>query len=100
MVTHNEIIEVIRKNFPYLKDMYKVKRIGLFGSFVKGTQRENSDVDLLVEFEEPIGLHFVEMAEYIEKMLGRSIDILTPEGIRSIRIKEIADDIERSIIYA
>jgi len=73
--------------------------IGLFGSYAKGKQTENSDVDIVAEFERPIGLRFVEFAEYLEKILGKKTDVLTPEGVKGIAVRRIAGDIEKSIIY-
>ena len=99
MLTKKKVIEILRKEFPYLYSKYGVKRIGLFGSFAKGTQKANSDIDIVVEFEKPIGFKFFEFAEYIEKLLGRKVEILTAEGIKGIRVKEVATDIERSLIY-
>ncbi len=99
MLTKEETINTLKKELPYLKAIFGVKRIGLFGSYSKGIQREDSDVDLIVEFEKPIGLKFVELADYIEKILGKKVDILTPEGIKSIRVKKVAKDIKKSIIY-
>ena len=90
---------ILRKNSPYLRDNYGVKRIGLFGSFAKGIQREDSDIDILVEFEKTVGFKFIELAEYFEKLLGKKVDILTSEGIKSIRLKKVARDIERSVVY-
>ncbi len=99
MMSREEAIEILRKELPYLSSRYGVKRIGLFGSIAKGDQKGSSDIDVLVEFEKPIGLRFMELAEYIEEILHSKVDILTPEGIRSIRIKEVARDIEQSIVY-
>ncbi len=99
MLTKEKIAEILRKSYPYLMAKYGVKRLGLFGSYAKDEQSEDSDVDLVAEFERPIGLSFIEFAEYIEKILGKKADILTPEGIRRITIKRIAQDIEQSIIY-
>ncbi len=99
MLTKKEIITILKKEFPYLRDIFGVKRIGLFGSYSKGLQREDSDVDIIVEFEKPIGLKFIELADYIENIMGKKISLLTPEGIKSIRVKNVAEDIEKSIIY-
>lgn len=78
---------------------YGVKKIGLFGSYARGTPARGSDVDILVEFEKPIGLKFVEFAEYLEELLGTKVDILTPAGIESIRIEKVAGNIMESIVY-
>jgi predicted nucleotidyltransferase len=55
MKTLEEIKEVIIQHKENLKRNFKVKEIGIFGSFVRGEQKRGSDVDILVEFEEPIG---------------------------------------------
>lgn len=94
-----DIVEIIREQVPYLIENFGVKRIGLFGSFARGNPEADSDVDILVDFEKPIGLKFMDLADYLEQILGRKVDILTPEGLRSIRIKEIAQEIERSVMY-
>ncbi len=99
MLTKEEIIKILKKELPYLQSIFGVKRIGLFGSSAKGIQREDSDIDLVVEFEKPIGLKFIELSDYIEKVLGKKADILTPAGIKSIRVKNVAEDIKKSIVY-
>ncbi len=99
MSIKEEIIIVLKIELTYLREFFGVKKIGLFGSYSKGTQREDSDVDLVVEFEKPIGLKFIELSDYIEKVLGKKVDILTPAGIKSIRVKKVAEDIKKSIVY-
>jgi predicted nucleotidyltransferase len=99
MLSKEQIIKTLSKEMPYLKAFFGVKRIGLFGSLAKGTQRDDSDVDLVVEFEKPIGLKFIELSNHIEKVLGKKVDILTPAGINSIRVKTVAEDIKKSIVY-
>ncbi len=94
-----DVVEIIREELPYLIKSFGVKKIGLFGSFARGNPEADSDVDILIDFEKPIGLKFMDLADYLEQILGRKVDILTPEGVRSIRIKEVAQEIERSIIY-
>ncbi len=99
MLTQEKIMKILRKELPHLASEYGVKRVGLFGSYAKGIQQADSDIDILVEFERPIGLKFVEFGEYIEKLLGKKTDILTPAGVKSIRIKKIAEDIKKGIVY-
>ncbi len=99
MLTTGKVIEILRKELPSLGSTYGVKRMALFGSFAKEVQREDSDIDVLVEFEKPIGFRFMDFAEYVEKQVGRKVDILTPEGIKAIRIKQVAEDIERGAVY-
>ncbi|OYT52870.1 MAG: nucleotidyltransferase [Candidatus Altiarchaeales archaeon ex4484_2] len=98
-MTKDEVIEVLRNELPYLKFNYGVKKIAIFGSLARGTEREESDIDLLIEFEKPIGLKFIDFADYIEKLLDRKIDILTPEGVKAIRIKQVAEDIREGMVY-
>jgi predicted nucleotidyltransferase len=94
-----DVREILRRELPKLKTEFGVKRIGLFGSFSCGKQKKASDVDLLIEFEKPIGFKFMTLAEYLENKLGRKVDILTPAGVESIRIKPIAESILSSVDY-
>ena len=99
MPNQKNVVDILRRELPYLRNNYGIKRLGIFGSFAKQKQKSNSDIDLIVEFESPIGLNFVELAEYIEKLLGRKVDIITNEGVKSIRVREVAEDIKRSVLY-
>ncbi|MHC4692923.1 MAG: nucleotidyltransferase family protein [Planctomycetota bacterium] len=98
-MSRDKIIEILRKEMSYCVSEYGVKRIGLFGSYAKGTSTKGSDIDIVVEFEKPIGLKFMEFAQYLEDLLGTGVDILTPTGIESIRIDQVARDITESIVY-
>ena len=99
MLTQEKILELLRNESSSLRDSFGVKRIGLFGSFAKKTQRHDSDVDIYVEFEKPIGFRFMEFAEYMERLFNRKVDIVTFAGLRSIRIEDVARDIERHMLY-
>lgn len=99
MLTREKIVELLRENYPHLADEYGVKKIGLFGSYAKDTFDEASDVDVIVEFDRPIGFKFVELTEYLEHLFNRKVDVLTREGLEGIRINRIAKDIAESIVY-
>lgn len=98
-MSKEKVAELLREKYPYLVSEYGVKRIGLFGSYAKGTPSETSDVDVVVEFARPIGLRFVEFAEYLESLLGKRVDVLTLAGVQGIRIARIAEEIEKSLVY-
>lgn len=98
-MSKEKVAELLREKYPYLVSEYGVRRIGLFGSYAKGTPSETSDVDVVVEFARPIGLRFVEFAEYLESLLGKRVDVLTPAGVQGIRIARIAEEIEKSLVY-
>jgi len=92
-------VEVLREELPYLAAEYGVERVGVFGSHASGQATEASDVDLVVEFGRPIGFRFVEFTEYLEDVLDKKVDVLTPAGIEGIRIRRIAQSIRESVVY-
>ena len=97
-ITRKGIISTLRKHRTVLK-RYKVRRIGLFGSYVSGKPHKRSDIDLLVEFEEPTFDRFMDLTADLEQLFGKEVDILTPEGIRGIRIKSVAQHIKKNMLY-
>jgi uncharacterized protein len=99
MLTKGDITRILKENYPFLALEYGVKRIGLFGSYARNEPTETSDVDIIVEFDRPIGFRFAEFAEYLESLLGKRVDILTPAGIEGIRIERIARSIRESLEY-
>jgi hypothetical protein len=99
MTTRNSTLELIKEKYPYLSDEFGVEKIGIFGSAAKETEREDSDIDIVVKLRKPIGFKFIELVEYLESLFNTKVDVLTQEGINNIRIKEIADDIKRNIVY-
>ena len=78
----NEVIEKLQQIKPYLQEKYAVKNVGLFGSFADGTHTENSDVDIMVEFEYPIGWQFFTLEQYLEKTFNRKIDLVTVNALK------------------
>ena len=98
-MTREIIIKTLEEHLPVLATEYGVKRIGLFGSYVQSQADEDSDIDIVVEFEQPIGFRFIEFAEYLEHLLGGRVDVLTPAGIEGIRRTGVAEDTAGSILY-
>ena len=80
--TKQEIYQRLRESQSLLKK-YGAKRIGLFGSFARGTQSPESDVDMLVEFEEGQKSfdHFMNLALLLEDLLQRKVELVTPASL-------------------
>lgn len=99
MLAPHEVTDMLRQHLAYLSSEYGVTRLGLFGSYAKGSPHEHSDIDLVAEFETPPGLRFVELTEYLEDLFHSPVDVLTPVGIRGIRNEQVSKDIQESIVY-
>ena len=99
MLTRDQIVKILQREQAYLAAEFGVSRIGLFGSYAQGQPDVASDIDLLVEFERPVGFRFLDLADYLEKVLGRPVDLLTPSGIQNIRIHKIAQSITENTVY-
>ena len=77
------IEKIVKENKVLLTKQFKVKEIGIFGSIVRGEDKETSDVDILVEFEEPIGLFkFLELEEYLSDLIGRKVDLVSKKALK------------------
>ena len=78
----NEVINKLQRIKPQLQREYAVKKVGLFGSFANGAYTDNSDIDILVEFEHPVGWQFFKLEKYLEKTLHRKIDLVTVNALK------------------
>jgi len=94
MKSLEDIKKIIVQNQDILEQKYKVKSLAFFGSFVRGEQQEGSDIDIMVEFSEPVGLLFVHLADYLEELLGMKVDLLTPDAVKPNRRKYIMNELE------
>jgi uncharacterized protein len=99
MITREEIIEQLRSRLAELHSAYGVLKIGLFGSFARGNPGPDSDIDLVVEFDRPIGMKFMDFSDYLQSLFNRRVDVLTLAGVEGIRNKRIAEEIRGSILY-
>lgn len=91
--TIEEVKACLRTCRPVLEREYGVTRLAIFGSYARSEQNEASDVDILVELREPMGLRFVHLAEFLEKALDLKVDLLTPDAIKPNRRAGIHEDL-------
>ena len=95
-VNKNDILRILREHHTDL-DRYGVKSLALFGSAARGELQPASDVDLLVEFSQPVGLfEFLRLDFYLEELLGCRVDLVTPDALKS----QLRDRILREAIRA
>lgn len=83
MKSVGEIRATLEQHREELEKQYRVREIGIFGSYARGEQTEASDVDILVDFAEPIGLFkFLELEEYLEGLLGVGVDLVSRKALK------------------
>lgn len=95
MLSKNDILFKLKELKPILLKDYAVREIGLFGSFSDETNTDESDIDLLVEFEKPIGWKFFSLELYLEKTFGKKIDLVTKSALK----EQIKDEILKQVNY-
>lgn len=93
--TSKELLLKIQELQPELKKRFSVRSIGLFGSTAKGLSNEQSDVDILVELDEPTFDHYMELKFLLEEALGRDVDLVLKDTLKP-RIKPL---IEKEALY-
>ena len=75
------IQDKLRRVKPQLSEKYHVNSIGLFGSIVRTDFSPESDIDIVVDFNQPIGVEFIDLANDLEKLLDRKVDLVSKAGI-------------------
>lgn len=89
-----EIMRILQEHKAELREKYGVREIGLFGSYVRGEQRRRSDVDILVEFDVVPGLlKFLELEEYLSRLLGVRVDLVRKASIRQELREQILSEV-------
>jgi predicted nucleotidyltransferase len=93
--TKQELLAAITSNSEVIKG-YGVCNLGLFGSFSKGTFTETSDVDLLVDFipEQKTFDNFMELSFFLEELLGRKVELVTPQSLSKFIAPHILNEVE------
>ena len=97
MKTHEEIERALRRNLPELRRRFKVRRIGVFGSIVRGEQRGRSDLDILVEYSEtPSLLAIVALKRHLTELTGEKVDLVPASALKPAYRQTIL----KEVVYA
>jgi predicted nucleotidyltransferase len=91
----NSIVSILQLHKRELFDKYPIKSMALFGSYSRGEETENSDVDILVEVNGVMGFKFLHLNYDIEKILNKKVDLISKRGVNDAYMKEI----EQELIY-
>lgn len=82
-MTRDELLALLARHKPVLEERFGVEKLALFGSFARDTAREDSDVDVLVRFDEPAtAKRYFGVQFYLEDLLGRDVDLVTDDALR------------------
>ncbi len=92
----NEVETILKMHMSETQTRYGVSKMGIFGSFLRGEQKEGSDIDILVVFNKPISLlKLVNMENYLSELLGVKVDLIPREDIRP----ELKEVILKEVVY-
>jgi predicted nucleotidyltransferase len=89
-----DIEQKLRGQKDFLESQFFVKKIGIFGSYARDEQTEESDVDVLVEFSRPVGFAFIRLKDYLETVLGKRVDLVTENALKLIMIDSILNEVQ------
>jgi predicted nucleotidyltransferase len=90
-----EVTKVLEQLKPELAQKFHVRTIGLFGSLVRDDFSPFSDIDIIVDFNQPVGIEFIDLADYLEQHLQKKVDLVSRNGVKDKYFKAI----EREIVY-
>ncbi len=94
--TAENVIAILKKHKHVLQEKYGVKEIGIFGSLARKEQKATSDIDIVVDFYEvPDILELIRLERYLQRILGRKVDLIRKQALR----KELKKRILNEAIY-
>jgi hypothetical protein len=93
MKSLNDIKRLLENKKSYFFKEYPIESLAIFGSYARNAQTENSDLDILVEFNKEIGIRFIDLADEIEELVGFKVDLVSKNGIKDNYYQSINADL-------
>lgn len=93
MTDKMKITIILKENKLRLTSKYHLTSIGVFGSYARNDFREDSDIDILIEYDEPMGIEFIDLANELEILLKHPVDLVSRSGVKPKYFKEIEKDL-------
>lgn len=91
------LLQILSNDLPYLQKRFKLRKIGIVGSYARREVHEGSDIDILVDFHEPIGWEVVDLKEYLEDILSHRVDLILKGGITNR--PRLFQSMTRDVVY-
>ena len=95
MIELKKIESILREQKDYLKNQFYVEKIGVFGSYSRAEETPESDIDIYIEFNGPIGWKYFILKEFLEKILNKKVDLATKNALRP----QMKDKVLHEVIY-
>ena len=95
MIDKSHITNLLKDSKVDLITRYHLTSIGIFGSFTREDFHEDSDIDILIDYDSPIGIEFIDLADELEKILNRKVDLVSRNGIKP----KYYEVIQKDLIY-
>ena len=94
MIDHKHILSILQEAKPALQKSYGFTSLALFGSYSRNSAIEGkSDIDVMVEFSEPIGIRFIDLADELEQILQQKVDLVSRKAIKPKYFEVIEPDL-------
>ena len=94
MAVLDTIINDLKLLKPELSQRFYVDKIGLFGSITRSDFNDNSDIDVIVDFNKPVGVEFIDLADFLELKFKRKVDLVSRKGLKDRFFEEIKNEIK------
>lgn len=90
----DQIKSILASHKAEVFEKFRIKNMAIFGSYARNEQKVDSDLDILVEFKSPVGIEFIDLANYLESVLKINVDLVSRKGIKPRYYNEIKSDLE------
>ena len=88
------VLQILKDNKQFLFEKYPLKSLALFGSYSRGDYTNESDVDILVDFNKPVGIEFLDLCYDIEALVKREVDLVSKNAVKPKQYMFIQDDLK------
>ena len=93
MYSKEQILQILKSKKAEFEKKYPISELGLFGSYARGDYNENSDIDILVDFDGQVGIEFIALANELEDAFHTKIDLISRKGIKPRYLPSVEENL-------